>query len=127
MQSTDGIDPGRTDPEAGPDTTGREQRERARGWADSARAARHAVRDELSTGRISLAELLGRAHEDELVGQVKLLWALESLPGARKVDTRRTLAAMGLDDALRLGALDHPTTTALLAAFGSDGVGGSRS
>lgn len=92
-------------------------RQHALDWASAARATRHEVRRTLSAGERTLAQVLADAQHDPLLGQVKLLWVLESLPGARKVDTRRTLAAMGLVEATRVGTLDRPTTDRLLAAF----------
>ena len=97
-------------------------RDAAIDWAAAARATRHEVRESLSTGRTTLADVLARASQDDLVGQVKLLWTLESLPGARKVDTRRQLAAMGLAESTRLSTLDPGTVARLLGAFGPQGA-----
>jgi len=122
MQATEGIDSA-----GGPEGGAHDDRGRALEWASSARGARHEVREQLGAGRRSLADVLAQAHRDELIAQVKLLWTLESLPGARKVDTRRTLAAMGLDEARRLGTLDTATTEQLLAAFAAPVPEGGRS
>lgn len=103
------AEPGTADPEI--------DRARALEWADAARVVRHRVRDDLAEGRTTLAEVLQQAHEDPLVGQVKLLWALESVPGARKVDTRRALAALGIDEGTRLATLDEAATQELLRVF----------
>lgn len=86
-------------------------------WADAARVTRQQVREMLSSGTTTLGEVFARAHEDPLVGQVKLLWALESVPGARKVDTRRALGALGIAEGTRLETLDQITTDRLGAAF----------
>jgi hypothetical protein len=106
------------EPGAASDDIGRAE---ALGWASAARVVRHQVRDDLGTGRATLVDVLHRAHHDPFVGQVKLLWALESVPGARKVDTRRTLGALGIAEGVRLGALDAATTARLVAAFGPTG------
>jgi hypothetical protein len=84
-------------------------------WAAAARSTRHLVRSELAAGDATLAQVLARATSDPLVGQVKLLWALESLPGARKIDTRRRLAALGIDAATPLAQLDRAQRDAVLA------------
>lgn len=86
-------------------------------WAARARAARHGVREELSEGRRDLAGVLEAAHADPFVGLVRLLWTLESLPGARKTDTRRRLDELGLDGTTPIGALDASQRRALLEAF----------
>jgi hypothetical protein len=75
------------------------------------------VRSQLAAGDTTLAETLARATTDPLVGQVKLLWALESLPGARKIDTRRRLAALGIDAAAPLAQLDGDQHAVILATF----------
>lgn len=93
-------------------------RDAALEWARRAREVRHSLRDELAEGRTTLEGVLERAGHDELVGAVRLGWALESLPGARKVDTRRRLAALGLDGAMPLAGLDASQRRTVLEAFG---------
>jgi hypothetical protein len=91
------------------DTTTAAGRTAALDWAGRARAARHDTREQLRAGATTLTEVLDRALTDELIGEIKLLWVLESLPGARKVDTRRTLGQLGLDEGARLRTLDATT------------------
>jgi hypothetical protein len=86
-------------------------------WAARARAARHGVREDLAGGRTELADVLAAADADPFVGQVRLLWTLESLPGARKTDTRRRLEELGLDGTTPIGALDATQRRALLQVF----------
>ena len=106
------------------DTTGRTPRDVALGWAHSARRVRHDTRERLGAGELDLAGVLDAARTDELLGELKLLWVLESLPGARKVDTRRRLGELGLEEGARLRALDEPTRRVVLDTFGPQG--GSR-
>ncbi len=94
-------------------------RDAALDWARRARETRHAVRAELADGAVTLPEVLDRAAHDELTGAVRLGWALESLPGARKIDTRRRLDELGLDGATPLGALDEADRKVVLDAFGA--------
>jgi len=103
------------------DTTTAANRAAALDWADRARAARHDTREQLRTGATTLAEVLGRADGDELVGELKLLWVLESLPGARKVDTRRRLGELRLDEGARLRTLDAATRQLIEHDFDSPG------
>lgn len=97
-------------------------RDAALRWAASARSTRHQLRSELAAGDITLAAVLDRATTDPLVGQVKLLWALESVPGARKIDTRRRLAALGIDAAAPLSQLDGDQRGVVLANFDRPGL-----
>lgn len=94
-------------------------RDAALEWAERARSMRHSLREELAAGRTTLEEVLRRAGEDELVGAVRLGWVLESLPGARKVDTRRHLDRLGIDGSAPLASLDGPTAARVLEAFGA--------
>ncbi|MHB1138776.1 MAG: integration host factor, actinobacterial type [Microthrixaceae bacterium] len=106
------------------DTADRTSRGAALDWAGRARRARHDTREQLRDGELALAQVLDAAATDELVGELKLLWVLESLPGARKVDTRRRLGELGLREAARLRSLDEPTRRVVLDTFGPEG--GSR-
>jgi guanylate kinase len=97
-------------------------RQAALDWARAARRTRESVRSGLSSGSTTLRQLLDRAGSDELVGAVRLGWALESLPGARKVDTRRQLGHLGLDPARPLDSLSQIERAVVLEEFGtSDG------
>lgn len=106
------------------DTTTDSSRADALDWAQRARAVRHDVRRQLGEGATTLPAVLDAAGHDGLVGELKLLWVLESLPGARKVDTRRRLGELGLDEGARLGRLDDTTRRVVLDAFAPEG--GSR-
>lgn len=96
---------------------GRDQRAAAHTWAAHVRDVRIAVRDQLADGRVSLADVLDARH-DEAVGSIHLLWALESLPGARKVDTRRRLLALGVAEQAPLVELSDDERRAVLQEFG---------
>ncbi len=92
-------------------------RAQALSWASEIRNTRNRVRTQLASEQLGLGELLKLAKQDEAVGEVKLLWALESLPGARKVDTRRKLAELRIPGTLRLGDLDVVITDRIITAF----------
>jgi hypothetical protein len=85
-------------------------------WAEHLRSVRRALRDQMSAGRVTLAEVLA-LRGDPAVGAVRLLWVLESRPGARKVDTRRRMAAEGLPESLGLAEMDDAQVAATLSAF----------
>jgi hypothetical protein len=94
-----------------------DERSAALAWADAARARRETLAAQLRSGEWDLTRVLGAAHDEPLVGRVRLLYVLESLPGARKTDTRRTLAALGLDPGLPVAALDAVQRDLVLATF----------
>lgn len=56
-------------------------------------------------GSLSLAQLLERAESDEIVGKMKVLSVLESLPGIGKVKARRIMAEVGVADSRRVQGL----------------------
>ncbi|MGB3410918.1 MAG: hypothetical protein WBA45_06930 [Microthrixaceae bacterium] len=103
---------------------GEADRGRALEWAAISRAARFRLRERLSDGEVTLVEVLEQAGSDPLIGQAKLLWTLESVPGARKVLTRRRLAEIRLDESTRIGALSEQERDLIVANFG-DADGGS--
>lgn len=97
-----------------------ERRGAALAWAAAALDTRHRVRRELRSGATTLGELVGRIATDELTAEVRLLWTLESLPGARKTDTRRTLDRLGLDGDRPLGSLTGGELDTVLSTFPLD-------
>ena len=56
-------------------------------------------------GSISLRELLQQADQDEVVGKMKVLAVLESLPGLGKVKARRLMEEVGISETRRLHGL----------------------
>ena len=108
---------------------GHDDRDRALAWAAMVRAGRVALRDDMQAGRRSLDDVLAeRATGPD--GRVKVLFVLESLPGAGKVRTRRRLAQLGVTETTPLGALTDDVCADLIAAFplgdpGADGAVGA--
>ncbi len=100
---------------------GEADRSRALEWAAISRAARFRLREQLSDGEVTLVEVLDQAGTDPLIGQAKLLWTLESVPGARKVLTRRKLAEIGLGESVRIGALSEQERNLVVSNFGAVG------
>lgn len=56
-------------------------------------------------GQITLASLLERASTDELVGKMKVISVLESLPGIGKVKARKLMDEIGVAETRRLQGL----------------------
>ena len=56
-------------------------------------------------GSISLRELLQQADQDDVVGKMKVLAVLESLPGLGKVKARRMMEEVGISETRRLHGL----------------------
>ena len=62
-----------------------EQREAALAKAAEARRARAELKEKLKMGSLTLNELLAQADDSDIVGKMKVLAVLESLPGVGKV------------------------------------------
>ena len=56
-------------------------------------------------GSITLRELLEQAERDEVVGKMKVVAVLESLPGVGKVKARRLMVEIGISEARRVQGL----------------------
>lgn len=96
--------------------SGSDERSAVLAWAAAFRNRRMELRRALSSGQRSLVEVLAGA-DDTDDGAVRVLFVLESLPGAGKVATRRHLARLGLDGDLALADLTAVQREVLLAEF----------
>jgi Spy/CpxP family protein refolding chaperone len=94
-----------------------EQRTAALAKAAIARKARAEVKDHLKSGRVTLKELVAKAPSDEIVGKMKVLAALESLPGTGKVKARKLMEQVGISETRRLQGLGAKQVLALLEAI----------
>ena len=102
-----------------PPTLTAEQRQAALLKAAEARRVRAELKEKLKMGSITLAELFEQAGTDEIVGKMKTVSVLESLPGVGKVKARRTMEEIGISDSRRLRGLGEQQRAALLRSFPS--------
>ena len=82
-----------------------DQRQAALDKAAAARRQRAELKDKLKMGSITLRELLDQGERDEVVGKMKVVAVLESLPGVGKVKARRLMEEIGISDARRVQGL----------------------
>ncbi len=68
-------------------------------------------------GSVSLGDLFDKADSDDIVGKLKVLALLESLPGIGKVKARRVMEDIGISESRRVRGLGEQQRKALLAAF----------
>jgi len=78
------------------------EREEALVRAAHARAVRAELKAEVAAGNVSLAEVMARADDDEVVANIKLLTLLEAVPNIGKVRSRRLLGELGISERRRL-------------------------
>ncbi len=93
-----------------------EQRASALQKAQQTRTQRMILREELKTGRMSLAQLLDRSGE-ELIGKMRVKYLLESLPQVGKVTAARLMEEIGIDETRRVQGLGSRQKAELLARF----------
>lgn len=94
-----------------------EQRQAALEKAAVARRERAELKEKLKMGSLNLRELLDLAGTNDVVGKMKVLAALESLPKVGKVQARRTMEEIGISDTRRVRGLGEQQRKALLAKF----------
>ena len=96
-----------------------EQRQAALDKAAAARRQRAELKEKLKMGSISFPELLDQGERDDVVGKMKVLAVLESLPGLGKVKARRLMETVGISEARRIQGLGSNQRESLLKELGS--------
>ena len=94
-----------------------EQRQAALAKAAEARRARAELKEKLKMGSLTLHELLDQAGDSDIVGKMKVVAVLESLPGVGKVKARRTMEEIGISETRRVRGLGDQQRASLLKAF----------
>ncbi len=94
-----------------------EQRERALERAAYARRARAEMKELLSTGSLTFAEVLQRAEEDEIIAGTKIAAVVAALPGMGKVTTKRLLEELDIAPNRRIRGLGSRQRKELLDRF----------
>jgi signal recognition particle GTPase len=82
-----------------------EQRQAALDKAAAARRQRAELKEKLKMGSLSLKELLDQAADNDVIGKMKVLAVLESLPGLGKVKARRLMEEVGISETRRVQGL----------------------
>ena len=94
------------------------QRAAALAKAAEARSARAELKNKLKMGSVTLSDVLARADTDSVVGKLKVLALLESLPGLGKVKARRVMEEIGIADTRRVQGLGKQQRQSLLDKLG---------
>jgi hypothetical protein len=101
-----------------PPTLSPEQRQAALEKAAAARRLRAELKEKLKMGSITLRELLDQGDADEIVGKMKVLSVLESLPGLGKVKARRMMDDVGISETRRIQGLGDQQRRKLFERLG---------
>ena len=92
-----------------------DQRQAALAKAGAARRQRAELKDKLKMGSLTLRELFDQAERDAVVGKMKVLTVLESLPRLGKVKARRLMDEIGISDSRRIQGLGSKQRESLFA------------
>ena len=92
-----------------------EDRKAALAKAAEVRRQRSDVRARLKKGSLTLEELFDQL-DDDMIGKMKALVVIESLPGVGKVKARRMMSDIGIAESRRLRGLGDQQRAKLLAA-----------
>ena len=95
-----------------------EQREAALEKARAARRQRAEVKELLSTGSLTLGEVIDRANSDPVLAGTKVTPLLVALPGMGKVKAKRLMEEIGIHETRTLRGLGSRQRQALLDHFG---------
>jgi hypothetical protein len=87
--------------------------------AAAARRVRAQVKEELKTSTLTLPELFDRAESDEVLGKLKVVSMLESMPNTGKVKARRLMRDLDISESRRLRGLGPNQKRRLLEHFGA--------
>jgi hypothetical protein len=91
-----------------------DDRQAALAKAAAARRQRAELKEKLKMGSTSLKELLDQSARDDVVGKMKVVTVLESLPGLGKVKARRLMEEIGISESRRVRGLGAQQRLALL-------------
>ncbi len=94
-----------------------EQRAEALAKAAAARAERAAIRDQLKSGELSVADVLAR-DEEPVIARMKVSALLESLPGLGKAKAAKIMAELEISESRRVKGLGVRQRDELLERLG---------
>lgn len=95
-----------------------EQRAAALEKAAEARRARAALKVELKSSGTSLADVLARGETDDVIGKMKVLAVVESMPGVGKVRAQQIMERLEISPSRRVRGLGVKQREALQREFG---------
>ena len=98
-----------------------EQRHAALEKAAAARRERAEVKNRLKHSGASLAEVLHESKDNEVIGKMKVLDLLQSMPGLGKVRARQMMERIGISESRRVRGLGANQIASLEREFDSRG------
>ncbi|QAY71080.1 MULTISPECIES: integration host factor, actinobacterial type [Xylanimonas] len=95
-----------------------EQRAAALEKAAEARRVRAEIKNRLKYSQGSLKEVIEQGQTDDVVGKLKVVALLESLPGVGKVKAKAIMEEVGIAETRRVRGLGPHQAAALIERFG---------
>lgn len=96
-----------------------EQRQAALAKAAASRRERAAVKNRLKHSGASIAEVLAEGQDNEVIGKMRVMDLLQSMPGLGKVRAAATMARLNISESRRVRGLGSKQIAALVAEFPS--------
>ena len=97
-----------------------EQRQAALEKAAEIRKARAELKDQLKSGKTTLASVLDRAERDDVVGKLKVSAVLQAMPGIGKIRAQQIMEKLKIAESRRLRGLGEQQRKALLGEFAAN-------
>ena len=97
-----------------------EQRQAALEKAAAARRERAEVKNRLKNSGASISEVLQQGQVNEVIGKMKVLDLLQSVPGLGKVRARQVMERLGIAESRRVRGLGTKQVAALEREFPTD-------
>jgi len=97
-----------------------EQRQAALEKAAASRRERAEVKNRLKNAGASISEVLAAGHENEVIGKMRVIDLLQSMPGLGKVRARQTMERLGIAESRRVRGLGTKQVAALEREFGTN-------
>lgn len=101
-----------------------EQRSQARSAATQARRRRAEMKEDLRSGRRSLAQVLAVAENDDVIAHAKVVDVLKSLPRVGSVRAERVMGRLDIAPNRRLRGLGRHQSAALVAELNAKTASG---
>jgi len=95
-----------------------EQRQAALEKAAASRRERAEVKNRLKNSGASISEVIAEGQHNEVVGKMRVLDLLQSMPGLGKVRARQTMERLGIAESRRVRGLGTKQIAALEREFG---------
>jgi ribosomal protein S13 len=97
-----------------------DQRKAALDKAAASRRERAEVKNRLKNSGASISDVLAQGQQNEVIGKMRVIDLLQSMPGLGKVRARQTMERLGIAESRRVRGLGTKQVAALQREFGAN-------